>query len=315
MEVSKLCSISRVGSTDHLLPGCVVPDSSNPQRCGNLQCEVDRSPSGKTRRYCTCCNGKFYSGEMLEVYYPLLRKTAFHCRKCVSANADNLQYNLREKDLYLLELFAGSKTVSKTAAACGFQTFTIDIEEKFAPDLVADISQLNLKLVPGREKVFMIWASVPCTVYSVLSLSHHWEKITYAFRKYYYIPKTKEARFAAKLLEKTLYIIRKINPVYFFIENPRGALRHMPQMASIPFLHTVSYADYGLQVYKPTDIFTNCPFLKLHEISSSVGRDFGESIVNMNNAYQRSIVPALLVQSILTQVLDHHKINPQKAYL
>lgn len=267
----------------------------------------NRKKKSKERSYCTCCNGKFYRKDLVEVYYKLLQKSAFHCRKCMSANADNLQLNYRQKQPYFIELFSGSKTVSNTANSFGFKTFTIDIVPRYEPDLIADISKLSLKQIPNSAKCFILWASIPCTYYSILNLRNHWEKITYSFRKYYYIPKTREARSAIQLLEKTLWLIRKINPVYFFIENPRGALRHMPQISSIPF-HSISYSDYGLDIYKPTDIFTNCPFLKLHGITRSGDKTYSSSVADMKNSYERSIVPAQLIESILSQIISHHKI-------
>lgn len=260
------------------------------------------------RSYCTCCGIKQYRSLMKLVYYKLLKKHAWHCLKCLSLNADNLHFNLKEKEPYLIELFSGSKTVSNTANSLGFKSFTVDIEPTFCPDLVADIQNLKVNLLPGSAGAFIVWASVPCTFYSILNIENHWEKLTYANRKYYYIPKTQEARSAVRLLEKTLYIIRKINPVYFFIENPRGALRHMPQMASVPHLHTVSYNDYGLDIYKPTDIFTNCPFLQLCELKTAVGRKFSRTVLQMPNSFERSKVPGQLIESILSQIKTHHKL-------
>lgn len=259
------------------------------------------------RHYCTHCGSKKYSTEMVEVYYPLLRKSAWHCQKCLSTSADKMHQKISNKKPFFIEFFAGSKTVSKVAGSLGYDTFTIDIEPKFQPDLVADIAKIKLTQIPGVGNTSILWASVPCTHYSILNIGNHWEKLTYANRKYFYIPKTREARSAISLLEKTLYLIRKINPTYYFIENPRGALRHMPQMKSIPFRHTVSYNDYGLEVYKPTDIFTNCPFVQLKEIKSSVGREFSEKITDLKNAYIRSIVPGPLIESILNQIIEHHK--------
>lgn len=258
------------------------------------------------RSYCTCCGRKYYRADLVEVYYKLLKKTAFHCHKCMSANADNLQLKLRDKEPYLLELFSGSKTVASIAGSMYFKTFTIDIESKFSPSLVCDISKLSLQQVPNREKIMIIWASLPCTFYSILNISKHWKRLTFAHRKYYYIPASIQARQAIQLLEKTLWLIRKINPVYFFIENPRGALRHMPQMSAVPFLHSISYSSYGAEVYKPTDIFTNCPFLQLKEITRNPGQSFAKQITQMNSAFERSIVPAALIQDILTQIKKHH---------
>ena len=244
---------------------------------------------------------------MKEMYYPLLKKAAWHCQGCMSANADNLHLSRDEKERYLVEFFSGSATVASTAKKeFGYHTFTVDREEKYFPDLSADISMLKLSQIPGRSKASVIWASLPCTQYSILNLVNHWEKITYNHRSYYYFPKTREARSAIQLLEKTLWLIRKINPTYFFIENPRGALRHMPQMNFAAFRYEISYNDFGLDIYKPTDIFTNCNFLKLPKLSSSVGRSFPDSVTRMNGAYDRSLVPPALIREILTQIDFHH---------
>lgn len=264
-----------------------------------------KNPDSKIRHYCTCCNSKLYESDLQEIYYPLLKKSFWHCEKCMSINVDNLHQKISKKQPYLIEFFSGSKTVSKIANQFNYKTFTIDIEEKFNPDLQADVLKLRFNSIPGTDNVFIVWASIPCTFYTILNISNHWEKIIYASRKYFYLPKTKEARSAIKLLEKTLYLIKKINPTYFFIENPRGALRHMPQMRNIP-LHTVSYNDYGLDYYKPTDIFTNCSFLELKKIKTAVGRIFPGSVTNLNSAYERSIVPEMLIEDILKQIQTKH---------
>jgi hypothetical protein len=254
------------------------------------------------RSYCTCCGGKFYTRSMVKVYYNLLKKTAMHCRKCMSAYTDNL-YNLPgEKDRYLIELFSGSKSVTRAAQAKGYKTFCIDIEEKFSPDLQANILDLSLKQLPLFNRCSFLWASVPCTTYSVLSLSKHWRKRTIAHRRYTYEPVTRDAVMATKILAKTLWLIEKINPLYYVIENPRGALRHFPGVQSIPFRSTVSYSDYSMEVYKPTDIFHNMPFLKLKQIKGSAGRVFSQSVSHMPNAFERSKVPGTLIDSILDQI-------------
>jgi hypothetical protein len=261
------------------------------------------------RHYCTKCERKISETKMKNVWYSLLQKSAWHCINCMSTSVDTLHILKTQKEQNLLELFSGSKTVATIAESLNYQTFTIDSEAKYNPSLVKDISKLSLKDIPGRKSISIIWASIPCTVYSILNLSNHWEKIVYSHRKYYYIPKTKEAKKAAQLLEKTLWLINSINPDYYFIENPRGALRHMPQIRIVPVRHEISYSDYGLDIYKPTDIFTNCQFLKLKKLSSSVGNLFPGSVTKMSNAYERSKVPSQLIETILKQIQNHENHN------
>lgn len=82
----------------------------------------------------------------------------------------------------------------------------------------------------------------------------------------------------------------------------------MPQLGAVPFLHSISYSDFGFDVYKPTDIFTNCPFLELKQITKSADIKYAGSVTDMKNAYERSIVPVQLIESILSQIISHHKI-------
>ncbi len=263
------------------------------------------------RHYCTSCGIKQYSKNMKFVYYKLLKKSFWHCNKCLSTITDNMHFSNDQKERYFLELFLGSKTVSTVAETqFNYRVFDVDFEEKFTPALCADIAKLRLNQIPNYKKVSVLWASVPCQVYSIMSGLQHWDKITYNHRQYYYIPKTAEARSAVQLLEKTIWLIRSINPVYYFIENPRGALRHMPQINFAPFRYTVSYSDFETDLYKPTDIFSNCGFLNLPKIQTAVGRKFTGSVKEMKNAFDRSIVPPGLVSEILNQI-DRRFISTQ----
>ena len=36
-----------------------------------------------TRHQCSCCNRKIYEVKMYRYYYPLLKRTAWHCEECV----------------------------------------------------------------------------------------------------------------------------------------------------------------------------------------------------------------------------------------
>ena len=152
------------------------------------------------------------------------------------------------------------------------------------------------------QKVNVVWCSVPCSVYSILSIATHWEKICIGHRNYHYIPKTKEAIEAMRILNKTIRIIAKLNPQYYFIENPRGALRHFPQMKLVPYRHTVSYADYGFNYYKPTDIFTNCETFKPIPITGCMGKTFESSVRDLPGPYERSLIPPALIEEVFNSI-------------
>lgn len=279
----------------NLLPGS-EPIETSPESA--ITKSLDRS----IRHYCTFCGKKRNEANMLKVRYKLLNKTAFHCSEHTSNNADILQIISGKKGTFL-ELFSGSKHISKIAEKYSYKTFTVDLKEEFKPDLAKDIRKVKLTELP--KDVSFIWASIPCTVFSILSINKHWEKVPYSWRKYFYIPKTNDAKKALQIVEKTIWIIKDLNPDYFIIENPRGALRHLPQVRAIPFRHTVSYSDYGFDYYKPTDLFTNIPFLKLCEITRDNNKKFDSSVVNLKSAFERSFVPGQLIEAILTQIQNN----------
>tara|TARA_R110002020_G_scaffold425084_1_gene634515 strand:+ start:189 stop:845 length:657 start_codon:yes stop_codon:yes gene_type:complete len=146
----------------------------------------------------------------------------------------------------VLELFAGSRSFSKVAEEMGMETFTTDFKSFDKIDYVVDILDFDVSKVPFKPDV--IWASPPCTYFSVASIGHHWNKD--------HTPKTEQAKLGVQIVQKTLDIIKFLKPDYFFIENPRGKLRKLDVVKNIPRA-TVCYCQYGDSKLKPTDIWSN----------------------------------------------------------
>lgn len=160
----------------------------------------------------------------------------------------------------VLELFSGSQSITK--AFKEHETFTVDNfimfgkdppqELKDSTDLHIDIMDLTPETIIEKFGVpDVIWASPPCTKFSVASIGKHWIKGTN-------LPKTEEAMKAIDLVKHVLFLIEKINPRLWFIENPRGKLRKLDFMQKFP-RYTVTYCQYGDTRMKPTDIWTNHP--------------------------------------------------------
>src|SRR5680860_95771 len=153
-----------------------------------------------------------------------------------------------------LELFAGSRSFSKVAEELGHEIFTTDIEQFGKIDYITNILEFDYSKVPYIPDI--IWASPPCTGFSVASIGHHWTG-----GKGAYIPKTETAKLGIVLVEKTLEIIRhyqELNPnLIWYMENPRGILRKMKCVEFLPYHHTITYCQYGDDRMKPTDIWTN----------------------------------------------------------
>lgn len=246
------------------------------------------------RHYCTKCKSKKNSDKLFKVYYNLLNKTAFHCDKCMSANADILSIRPVDRKPVFLELFSGSGHVSEIARSAGYESFTVDSNPKLNPDLALDIIKVRRNMLPGSVDV--VWCSPPCTNFSNLNVHNHFEKINLGYRNYYYIPKTPSALQSLRIINKMFKVINWLRPSYYFIENPRGALRHLSYIKSIPFRKTVSYNDYGFDYFKPTDIFTNCPFFKPIPCRYVDDYDTGTTVVDLKGNYERSLIPPDLIR-------------------
>ena len=200
-------------------------------------------------------------------------------------------------------MFAGSRSFTKVAQSpkFNFDTYTSDNQQFANIDQICDIFDFNLndciKALRGVPDI--VWASPPCTTFSVASFGHHW----YPDRK----PKTEEAINGIKIIEKTVELInhiKKLNPdLKYIIENPRGMLR---KLDLIPFeRHTVTYCQYGDKRMKPTDIWTNIlwkpkPMCKngqpCHEAAPRGSRTGTQGI---KNNYERSKVPYELCNHLL----------------
>ena len=134
------------------------------------------------------------------------------------------------------------------------ETFTTDYKPFDKIDYVCDILDLDNDLLmeklfqKGIDNVDIIWASPPCTYFSVASIGHHWHKD--------HTPKTEQAKLGVKIVQKTLDIINFLKPEFYFIENPRGKLRKLDVVKGVPRT-TVCYCKYGEDRMKPTDIWTN----------------------------------------------------------
>ena len=163
----------------------------------------------------------------------------------------------------VLELFAGSRSFSKIAEKMGMETFGCDIKPFDGIDYVTDILDFDVSKVPFKPDI--IWASPPCTYFSVSSIGHHWNKN--------HTPKTEQAKHGIKVVQKTLDIINHFKPDFFFIENPRGKLRKLDVMKNMSRT-TICYCQYGDTRMKPTDIWSNF-ILEEHPLLSLDNKEQG----------------------------------------
>lgn len=201
----------------------------------------------------------------------------------------------------VLELFAGTGSFSRVARQAGHNVFTSDYDPSFNTDYCIDIMDFDIEKLPFKPDV--IWASPPCETFSVASIGHHWTG-----GKGAYVPKTERAKKGKAIVLRTIHLINKLKPKYWFIENPRGVLRKMPFMQDFN-RYTVTYCQYGDTRMKPTDIWTNMSDLKLKpmckngmpcHISAPRGSKTGTQ--GIKTYRDRSVIPSQLCEHIISQL-------------
>ena len=150
------------------------------------------------------------------------------------------------KKIKVLELFAGSRSIGNAAESLGYEVFSSDINDFEGIDYVVDILNFDTNKVPFKPDI--IWASPPCTYFSVASIGKHWNED--------HTPKSKNALIGVSYVSKTLEIIKTLKPNKWYLENPRGKLRKLQVVKGLPRT-TVWYCTYGDKRAKPTDIWSN----------------------------------------------------------
>lgn len=147
---------------------------------------------------------------------------------------------------HCLDLFAGLGGFSAAfEESPRWEVTTVDIEEKFDPDLQADVMELRPADLPQAD---VILAGHPCTVFSkAAAWQEHWDENGG--------PQTEKAREHVAMLFHTVGLIRALTPRYWFIENPEG---HMRRFLGHP-TGSVTYCQYGADYRKPTDLWGDHP--------------------------------------------------------
>lgn len=204
----------------------------------------------------------------------------------------------------VLELFAGTRSISKAFKKRGHEVFSVDWDKDFDNiDLYADIGKLTANdIIEKFGKPDVIWASPDCTTFSVAAISHHRKK---NIKTGNLEPVTEYAKFCDEVDQHMLDLIKELNPTYWFIENPRGGMRKMSWMASLP-RYTVTYCQYGEKRMKPTDIWTNHPNPKFKpackngdSCHESAPRGSKTGTQGLKGSKKRSIIPYELCEHIV----------------
>jgi len=205
----------------------------------------------------------------------------------------------------ILELFAGTRSIGKAFEKAGHEVFSVEWDRHFENiDLYADVGKLTkddiITLCNGVPDV--IWASPDCTTFSIAAISHHRKKNPETGNL---DPVSDYAKFCDKVDQNVLYLIRELNPKFYFIENPRGGMRKMVWMKQLP-RYTVTYCQYGDTRMKPTDIWTNHPDPQFKPMCKngdpcheSAPRGSKTGTQGLKSSKERSVIPIKLCEHIV----------------
>lgn len=145
----------------------------------------------------------------------------------------------------ILDLFSGTGSATKAFSDAGHEVIGVELDEKFNAH-ERDVLKLSAQyLIDTYGEFDFIWASPPCTTFSIASCGHHWKNGQ----------PSKKALEAIELVKHTIALIKELKPKYgYIIENPRGLLRKQDFMQHLP-RQTITYCQYGDTRMKPTDLW------------------------------------------------------------
>lgn len=152
-------------------------------------------------------------------------------------------------ELTVLDLFAGLGGATSAFKERGHRVVTVDNNPAFDTDLICDGEKLDVGGLQGPHRYDFVWASPPCTCFSVMTISNYWTSDGE--------PKEK-AQDALDLVRHTIEVVERLDPAAWILENPVGMLRAQDVVQDL-HRRTVTYCQYGLPYRKATNLFGRFP--------------------------------------------------------
>ena len=157
--------------------------------------------------------------------------------------------------MLIFDFFSGTGSSTRAFREAGHTVISFELDDYFEATENVDIMDLTSDyLLATYGKPDFIWASPPCTTFSVASIRHYWDYVDGVA-----YPKNEKTLQGLAIVEHTRKLIEELQPTKgFLIENPRGMLRKQAVMAGLDRI-TVTYCQYGDTRQKPTDLWGVVP--------------------------------------------------------
>ena len=227
-------------------------------------------------------------------------------QQSISKVQDSIQ---QTNKLLVFDFYSGTGSSTKAFEEAGHRVVKVELDEYFEADERDILALTSEGLIAKYGQPDFIWASPPCTAFSVASIGHHWNIDR--------TPKTEAASFNQTLVAHTLELIKGLQPKYgWLMENPRGMLRTLPVVQGLE-RRTVTYCAYGDSRMKPTDLWGSVKGWvhrqackngdKCHEAAPRGSRTGTQGL---KGAKERSRVPYELSKDICDAIhISHNEIK------
>lgn len=213
----------------------------------------------------------------------------------------------------LLELFCGTKSVSKVAEKMGYEIVSLDFDPKFDATICEDILEWDYKVYPP-DYFDVVWASPDCRTWSFATGGKYRSKADILGKGNIH---QEEATTGNKMISRVIEIMKYFTPPTWYIENPRALLQYYPPLIDFieemgAFRVRVYYGNYGHGCPKPTHIWTNKPVwedepspnmpehtydLKYHKFNKCM-KKYYKVFNGFANGEQRSVIPPELIHRL-----------------
>jgi hypothetical protein len=196
--------------------------------------------------------------------------------------------------MFVLELFKGTGSIGKACARADIKVISLDNEKISEPDILIDFMEWDYKsfLQENKDKLLAVWASPPCTTYSLAARGVHRKEG---------IAVSSEAKLADRLIDRLLDLVNSLpSHVPWFIENPRGKLS-----IDGPTKTTIFYCQYGTSYMKPTNIWSNSLYFLPTGTKCSHKKHTGK-LHDLPTKWLRYAMPEKLCDEIINSVIKEN---------